>query len=195
MPDELAQRTVSYIRMEDGTKDDYMFLQEAHASYIAGFPDRALKYLDTLYDGFPGEQVTRYEHSLQSATRAHRDGQDEEMVVAALFHDIGDQIAPENHAEFAAAVLKPYVSANTHWMIEKHGIFQGYYYYHHYGKDRDTRDQFRGHPAYQMTVDFCHKYDQTAFDPTYDTMPLEAFAPMVHRILGRPAWGEHTKEG
>ncbi len=127
MPDELAERKVSYIRMEDGTKDDYMFLKEAHASYIVGFADRALKYLDTLYDGFPGEQVTRYEHSLQSATRAHRDGQVEEMVVAALFHDIGDQIAPENHAEFAAAVLKPYVSANTHWMIEKHGIFQGYY--------------------------------------------------------------------
>ena len=195
MPDELAQRKVSYIRMEDGTKDDYMFLKEAHAPYVAEFPARALQYLDTLYDGFPGEQVTRYEHSLQSATRAHRDGQDEEMVVAALFHDIGDQIAPANHAEFAAAVLKPYVSANTHWMIEKHGIFQGYYYYHHYGMDRNTRDQFRGHPAYQMTVDFCHKYDQTAFDPTYDTMPLEAFTPMVHRILGRPAWGEHTEGG
>jgi predicted HD phosphohydrolase len=195
MPDELAQRKVSYIRMEDGTKEDYMFLKEVHGPYVAGFPARAIRYLDTLYDGFPGEQVTRYEHSLQSATRAHQDGRDEEFVVAALFHDIGDQIAPENHAEFAAAVLKPYVSPNTHWMIEKHGIFQGYYYYHHYGKDRDTREQFRDHPAYGMTLDFCHKYDQTAFDPTYDTMPIEAFVPMVNRILGRPAWGDHTKEG
>lgn len=144
MPDEVTQRTVGYIRMEDGTKDDNMFLKGLHGPFVA-----------------------------------------------ALFHDIVDQIAPENHAEFAATVLKPYVSPNTHWMIEKHGIFQGYYFHQHH-MDRNAHDEFRSNPAYQMTVDFCHKYDQTAFDQTYDTMPIEAFAPMVHRILGHTAWGDHT---
>ncbi|MBT5415830.1 MAG: HD domain-containing protein [Rhodospirillaceae bacterium] len=192
MPDDLTQRTVSYISMETATKEDYMLLKELHAPFIAGFPDRALKYLDVLHQGFPGELVDRYEHSLQSATRAHRDGADEELVVAALFHDIGDQLAPENHAEFAACVLKPYVTPLTHWIIEKHGLFQGYYYFHHYGTDRNARDEFKGHPGYRPCIDFCHKYDQTSFDPDYDTMPLEAFEPMVHRILGRTPWGDHT---
>jgi predicted HD phosphohydrolase len=149
--------------------------------------------LAELEHSYPGEMVNRLVHSLQTATRAHRDGKDEEFVVAALLHDIGDMVATMNHAEYAAAMLKPYVRPHVYWMIRQHGLFQGYYYFHHFGMDRDAREKYRGHPAFEMCVEFCAKYDQAAFDPDYDTMPLEAFAPMVRRIFARPAWGEHAK--
>ena len=152
-----------------------------------------LAHLELLHDSYSGEQVDRYEHSLQTATRAHRDGADEETVVAALLHDIGDMLAPSNHGELAAALLQPYVSPNTAWMVKHHGVFQGYYFFHHLGMNRDERERFKGHPAYQQTVDFCAKWDQTAFDPAYDTMPIAAFEPMVRHVFAREPWGAHTK--
>ena len=98
--------------------------------------------------------------------------------------------ANTNHKrrDFAAALLQPYVSRTTHWIVKHHGIFQGYYYFHHYGKDRNAREQFRGHPAFEKTIEFCSKWDQVAFDPGYDTMPLSAFEPIVRRVFARPAW-------
>jgi predicted HD phosphohydrolase len=114
--------------------------------------------------------------------------------VAALLHDIGDTFATMNHAEYAAAILKPYVRPHVHWMIHQHGLFQGYYYFHHFGLDRNARDQYRGHPAFQLCLDFCDKYDQMAFDPVYDTMPLEAFEPMVRRLFAREPWGAHVEK-
>ena len=134
-----------------------------------------------------GYRISRLEHSLQSATRAERDGADEEMIMAALLHDIGDGIAPHNHAEFAAAVVKPYVSEKTHWIIRHHGVFQGYYYFHHIGADRNARDRYRDHPWYQDCVDFCERYDQCAFDPDYDTRSLEYFEPRLRAFFeGQP---------
>jgi predicted HD phosphohydrolase len=115
-------------------------------------------------------------------------------VVAALLHDLGDMLASENHSEYAASILKPYVRPHTYWMIRQHGLFQGYYYFHHFGIDRNAREKFRDHPAYQMCRDFCDKYDQMSFDPDYDTMPIEAFAPMVRRLFAREPWGGHAKE-
>ena len=132
-----------------------------------------------------GYKVDRYQHSLQTATRAFRDSQDEETVVCALLHDIGDTLAPENHAQLCAAVLRPYISEDNYWLVQHHAIFQGYYYYHHIGLDRDVRERYRGHPMFQRTADFCEKYDQNSFDPDYDTMPLEAFEPMLHRLFSR----------
>jgi predicted HD phosphohydrolase len=184
---------VSYTRMADGTREDYELLRDLARPFRASLVDRILLYMETLHEGFPGEQVDRYEHSLQTATRACRHGADEETVVAAVLHDIGDQLAPSNHAEFAAAVLRPYVSPATHWMVQHHGIFQGYFYFHHIGKDRFEREQYRGHPAFQRTVEFCDRWDQESFDPDYDTMPLDAFVPMLHRIFAREPWGAHTK--
>ena len=81
-----------------------------------------------LTETLEGYQVSRLEHSLQSATKALRAGEDEEMIVAALLHDIGDELAPLNHSEYAAAVLKPYVSEKTHWIVKMHGLFQTFYY-------------------------------------------------------------------
>ncbi len=189
MSDRLAQkRTVSYIRMEDGTAEDYALVAELAKPFIAGTADRVLAYFPQLHHSYEGDQVDRYEHSLQTATRAFRDGADEETVIAALLHDIGDMLAPENHSDFAAALLQPYVSRTTHWIVKHHGIFQGYYYFHHYGKDRNAREQFRGHPAFEKTIEFCSKWDQMAFDPSYDTMPLSAFEPIVRRVFARAPW-------
>ena len=129
--------------------------------------------------------MSRLEHSLQVASRAMRDGAEEEMIVAALLHDIGDEIAPLNHSEFAAAVLKPYVSEETRWLVEKHGLFQAYYFNHHYGKNRNLRDKYTSHPYYESTINFCDKWDQASFDPNYDTIPLKEFIPIVGRIFSR----------
>jgi len=183
-----AKRTVSYIRMEDGTAEDYALVGELAKPFIAATVERVLAYLPQLRHSYEGDQVDRYEHSLQTATRAFRDGADDETVTAALLHDIGDILAPENHSDFAAALLQPYVSRTTHWVVQHHGIFQGYYYFHHYGKDRNAREQFRGHPAFEKTLEFCAKWDQAAFDPNYDTMPLSAFEPILRRVFARPAW-------
>ena len=175
--------TVSFTQMSTGTREDYQLLQILEKQHAAGVADRVLKHLLELKDSFGGYQVDRLEHSLQCATRAHRDGVSEEMVVVALLHDIGDMLAPENHSEMAAAVLKPYVSEESHWIVRHHGLFQGYYYAHHMGGDRNARDRFKDHPFFDATVRFCEQWDQPSFDPAYDTMPLEIFEPMVRRVF------------
>ncbi|MFK4495989.1 putative HD phosphohydrolase [Bradyrhizobium japonicum] len=183
-----TRRTVSYTKMEDGTAEDTALIMEVGKPFAAAAADRVLAYLPTLRHSFDAEQVDRYVHSLQTASRALRDDAEDELVVAALLHDIGDLLAPHNHSELAADILQPYVSRTTHWIVKHHGLFQTYYYNHHLGKDRNARDQFRGHPAFQATVDFCHRWDQMSFDPNYDTLPLEAFEPAVRRVFARPAW-------
>jgi predicted HD phosphohydrolase len=145
-----------------------------------------MAHLNLLKGDHGGFAVDRLEHSLQTATRAHRAGHDEEYVVCALIHDIGDILLPSNHAELAAVILRPYVSERNHWMLEHHGIFQGYYFFHYLGLDRDMREQFRGHPDFEYTAQFCHLYDQNSFEPGYDTMPLDAFEPMLRRVTEVP---------
>jgi predicted HD phosphohydrolase len=186
--------TIDFINMADGTQAEYELLDRQYRRFTAGTADRVLQHLKLMEGDKLGYKIDRYQHSLQSATRAQRDGAGEEMVVAALLHDIGDTIAPENHSELAASVLQPYVSASTHWIIKHHGLFQGYYYFHHMGGDRNARDRFRGHPLFAATAEFCAKYDQNSFDPNYDTLPLEAFLPAVHRLFERVPFGEHVGE-
>lgn len=195
MPDDAKPKlaTAQYRTMAEGTKEDYELVRKYFLAYERGMADRILATLPQLEQSYPGEMVNRYVHSLQTATRAFRDGRDEEFVVAALLHDIGDLLSTTNHSEYAASILKPYVRPHIWWMIREHGLVQGYYYFHHLGMDRNARDKLRGHPAYPLCEEFCAKYDQTAFDPDYDTMPLEAFEPMVRRLFAREPWGEHTK--
>jgi predicted HD phosphohydrolase len=182
-----STRTVSFTAMEDGTAEDYALLAEYEDEYVQDFPDRVLSWLRTLGDdGLAGYPVTRLEHSLQAATRAHRAGEDEETVVCVLLHDIGDHLSPMNHSEVAAAVLRPYVSEKNYWIVKHHGVFQGYYYFHHTGGDRHARDRWKDHPWYQATVDFCARYDQNSFDPDYESASLEFFEPMVRRVLSNP---------
>ncbi len=177
--------TVSFTSMAAGTREDYELLERLEAEFASGTADRALDQLRGLAGSLGGYKVDRLEHSLQSATRAYRDGADEEMVVAALLHDIGDLLAPHNHSEMAAAVLRPYVSERTYWVVRQHGLFQSYYYAHHMGGDRNARDRYIDHPWYQDAVDFCHRWDQSSFDPEYDTLSLEFFEPLVRRVFAR----------
>ena len=178
-------KKVSFTEMKKGTKEEYLLLDEYEQNYIEGTADRILKFMKGLTSTLEGYKISRLEHSLQTATRAFRDKADEEMVVATLLHDIGDELAPLNHSEYAASVLKPYVSEKTHWIIEKHGEFQMYYYAHHLGKNKNQRDKYKDHPYYKYAVDFCEKWDQTSFDPDYKSMTLEEFAPMVKKIFSR----------
>jgi len=183
----------SYRSMAEGTKEDYELVFQYFKAFERDMASRVLKEVAELEFSYPGELVNRLVHSLQTATRAHRDGRDEEYVVAALLHDVGDLLSTSNHSEYAASIIKPYVRPNTYWMIRHHGLFQGYFYFHHFGEDRNARERHRGHPAFEMCVDFCDKYDQMAFDPDYDTMPMAAFEPMVRRLFAREPWGAHAK--
>ena len=178
-------KTVNFTEMKNGSKEDYLMLDKHEQNYISGTADRILRFMGGLNSTLEGYKITRLEHSLQAATRAFRDKADEEMIVAVLLHDIGDELAPLNHSEYAASILKPYVSEKTHWIIEKHGEFQMYYYAHHLGKNKNQRDKYKDHPYYQDTVDFCEKWDQASFDPDYKNMTLEEFAPMIKKIFSR----------
>ena len=178
-------KKVSFTEMKHGTKEDYVLLDKHEKEFERKTADRILKFLSSLTETLEGYQVSRLEHSLQSATRALHAGESEEMIVAALLHDIGDELAPMNHSEYAASILKPYVSEKTHWIVEKHGEFQAYYYAHHLGGNRNKRDKYKGHKYFDACVNFCEKYDQCSFDPNYESYPLEKFEPMVRNIFAR----------
>lgn len=179
------KRIVSFRQMKDGTKEDYVLLDESERRYALGLADRVLESLRRLDHSLEGYPVSRLGHSLQAATRALRDRADEELVVAALLHDIGDELAPYNHAEVAAGILRPYVREEVAWIVAQHGLFQNYYYVHHFGGDRNARERLRGHPAYDACVHFCAAWDQSSFDPDYASEPLATFEPMVRRIFAR----------
>jgi predicted HD phosphohydrolase len=180
--------TVSFKRMEDSTREDYELLEIYERDYVRELPGRILTALGLLKDSLGGYPVSRLDHSLQTATRALRDGADDELVVAALIHDIGDDLAPYNHAEIAAGILRPYVRPEVTWIIEQHGLFQSYYYAHHLGGNRDGREKFRDHPWYRACRNFCAHWDQCSFDPSYAWEPLATFEPLVRRIFTRPAY-------
>tara|TARA_B100000989_G_scaffold193904_1_gene146314 strand:+ start:1493 stop:2050 length:558 start_codon:yes stop_codon:yes gene_type:complete len=183
-------KKVNFTEMKKGTKEDYLFLDKLEKEYVGETACRVLKFLSRMTTTLEGYKITRLEHSLQSATRAFKNKESEEMVVACLLHDMGDELAPLNHSEYAASVLKPYVSEKTHWIIEKHGEFQMYYYAHHLGADRFKREKYKDHKYYQATIDFCEKYDQCSFDPNYKTMSLKDFEPMVRNIFSRKPYSQ-----
>ncbi|MFM8845835.1 MAG: HD domain-containing protein [Gammaproteobacteria bacterium] len=177
-------RTVAFRQMADGSRADYELLTEYAREFAAALPDRilvALQRLDTSLEGYP---VSRLVHSLQTATRAEAAGAVDEMVLGALMHDIGDDLAPYNHAAIAAEILRPYVRAEVTWIIEKHGLFQSYYYAHHQGGDRHRREQFKDHLWYAACARFC-EWDQASFDPDYATRSLDYFEPLLRRIFSQ----------
>lgn len=174
-----------FTRMEDSTQADWAAIVGEFPAFAATLPDRVLahlKLLDGDYGGFP---IDRYQHSLQTATLALKDGRDEEYVVCALLHDIGDTLGCFNHFDIAAAILKPFVSEENLWMVQHHGIFQGYYFFHHIGLDRNLRENFRSSPHFARTEEFCALYDNPAFDPKTPTLPISEFEPMVRRVFGQ----------
>jgi len=189
---------VDFIRMEDGTREEYEFLDGMETKYIEGLPDRLMNAMRALEHSISGYQINRLQHCLQGATRAHRDGKSDEFIIAVLLHDIGDELAPHSHSEMAAAILRPYVSNKLYWIVKNHGIFQMYYYAHHCGGDRNTREMFKDHEWYQEAIDFCHNYDQNCFDPDYDSESLEFFEPILRRVVAHPRFDDvehHARYG
>ena len=180
--------TVGWTAMADGTRTDYERLDALYLDHgRAVVVDNLIGMLDLLRGPRLGYRIDRYQHSLQSATRALRAGERVDVIVGALLHDVADGFAPENHSEAAAALLAPYVDDETHWVVKHHGLFQGYYYFHHLGGDRHARDRYRDSPHHEACVRFCAEYDQNCFDPDYDTLPIEAFRPMLDEVFTRPS--------
>lgn len=177
---------VSFRRMDEGTKEDYALLHRYESDYVAALPDRLLVALKRLDESLAGYQVSRLEHSLQSATRAEADGADIELVVAALVHDLGDELSPENHSQLAAAIIRPYVREEVTWILEMHGVFQFKYYGDKVGLNPDERERWRGHEYFDSCEQFCRDWDQMAFDPDYPSKPLSYFEPMLREIFSRP---------
>lgn len=185
MDDQRGERA-RFRAMTEGTSEDWNRIAAGFGPFARGLPERVLahlKLLDGDYSGFP---IDRLEHSRQTATRALRDGRDEEYVVMALLHDIGDTLGSYNHPDIAAAILKPFLSEENLWIVAHHGIFQGHYFFEHLGMDKNMREQFRDHPHFAACAEFCEKYDQAAFDPDYDSEALDVFEPMVRRVFAAP---------
>ncbi len=176
----------SFTRMQDSTRQDWQLIGGEFMQFAQGLPERVMRHLQLLEGDYGGFPVDRYTHSLQTATRALRDGRDDEYVVCALLHDIGDTLGAFNHPDIAAAILKPFVSEENLWMVQHHGIFQGHYFFHHLGMDRDMREQFRGHPHFERTAEFCELYDNPAFDANAETLPIAEFEPMLRRLFAQP---------
>lgn len=181
-----SEARAQFHSMEEGTQEDWTIIARDYVGFAAGLPDRVLAHLRLLDGDFGGFPIDRLTHSLQTATRAHRDGRPESYVVMALLHDIGDTLGSYNHPEIAAAILQPFVSEEEHWICRNHGAFQGYYYFHYLGIDRNVREKHRESPHFEACAEFCAKYDQSAFDPDYDTLPLDFFEPMLRRVMARP---------
>ena len=179
-------KKVSFTEMKKGTKDDYLLLDKHEKDYASKTADRILKFMSGLTDTLEGYKISRLEHSLQSATRALKAGESEEMIVATLLHDIGDTIASANHADLAATMLEPFVSEENYWIVKHHGIFQGYYFFEYLGLDKNMRDEYRDSPYWHACAEFCAKYDQNSFDPEYENMSLEEFEPMVRNVFSKP---------
>jgi predicted HD phosphohydrolase len=184
----MTGEVVGFTAMADGTAADYALLDRYEQVYAAALPDRVLGSLASLEGALGGYQISRLDHSLQTATRARLDGAGVDWVVAALVHDIGDVLAPFNHSDVAAAVLQPYVAAEVHWVVLHHGIFQMYYYAHFHGGDRNARDRYRDHRWAGLCEEFCARWDQSSFDPHFPTHPLASFEADVREVFGRTAW-------
>lgn len=181
-----VSESATFTNMAESTQQDWQIIGTHQLSYMVDLPSRVLDHLRLLDGDFCGFAVDRLTHSLQTAARAERAGRDDRYVLAALLHDIGDTLGSFNHADIAAAVVKPFVSSELHWMVEHHAEFQGYYFFHHLGLDKDIREKYRGQPEFDLTEEFCADFDSPAFDPSYDTPPLEHYEPLVRSLMTSP---------
>jgi len=183
-------KTVSFTKMEDGTAEDYAFLDKHERAFAHNLPCRIMERLEALRNSLSGYKIDRLEHSLQTATRAERGGADIDWIVSALIHDLGDDLAPHNHDSLAAAIIRPYVREECSWTVQHHGIFQYKYYADKIGLNPEERQKYKDSPHFAAAEKFCRDWDQTSFDPDYDTLPLEYFRPMVEEVFRRPAWDD-----
>jgi predicted HD phosphohydrolase len=176
----------SFTSMDTSTAEQWAVIGVETAKNQGRVADRVLAMLRSLADitdGFSTDQLT---HCLQTATLAERAGADDEVVVASLCHDIGKAVSVPGHPEIAAAILKPYVRPEVHTMILVHQDFQGRHYYGHFGGDPDARNKHRDgmtEDEWRLAEQFADEWDQKAFDPAYDTLPLEHFEPKVRQVF------------
>jgi predicted HD phosphohydrolase len=184
--DDMSHHRAQFHAMTESTYDEWQMIGGELERFAKRLPERLVAHLELLRGDYGGFPIDRLEHCLQTATRAFQAGRDEEYVVCALLHDIGDTLGPYNHPDVAAVIVQPFVSEENHWMVKHHGIFQGYYFFHFLGLDRDMREKFRGHPHFEKTEEFCRVFDQVAFDPNFKSMPLEAFDPMLQKVFCQP---------
>ena len=181
-------KTVDFTAMKDGTREDYLLLRPLEDAHLKGTADRIIRELKLqAEETLPGYKISRLEHGLQAATRAHREGADIDWVVGTLLHDIGDGLAPQNHDRFAAEILRPFMREEVVWTVEHHGAFQMYYYAHHYGWNQHEREKYKDSIYYQSCADFCERWDQSSFDPDYKSEKLDFFLPMVAQVFARRA--------
>jgi predicted HD phosphohydrolase len=182
----LPMEKMHFTRMDEGSDEDFKILQHVHEQNLRELPGRLFALLEDLKSD-TAYNITRYDHCLQTATRALRDGKDDEYVAIALLHDACERLGPFNHGEVIGSILKPFVSRDNLFMLTQHGLFQTYFYAKHLGLDANARDKFKSDPAYEQTVEFCAKYDEVSFDPDYKSEPLSTFEPMVGKLLTK-AW-------
>ncbi len=183
MSQSTAPYRATFTRMDESTAEEWAGIIGRHGEQTEALPAHLLEQLRLLDADSGGFAVDRLTHSLQTARRAELDGRDDAYVVCALLHDIGDVLGPRNHADIAAAILRPWVSDAYHFMVQQHGVFQGYYFWHHIGGDRNARDAFAGHEHYDLTEEFVREYDMPAFDPAYPTPPLEHYEPLLRAFF------------
>jgi predicted HD phosphohydrolase len=181
----MAEKTF-FREMTASTKEDWETIMVEQKKFFTGLPDRVIAHLNLLADDYGGFPIDRLQHCLQTADLAAEDGRDEEYVIAALIHDIGDTLGSVNHADVSAAIIQPFVSEDTHWMVKHHAIFQGYNFFHYLGLDRNLRAQYGGNPNYDQTEEFVAKYDNPAFDHERPTLSLDLFEPMLRRVFAKP---------
>lgn len=191
---ETEHNRANFCTIGESNRDDWQLIGRELQLFARQLPGRLIAHLKLLQGDHGGFPVDRLEHCLQTATRAFQAGRDEEYVVCALLHDIGDTLGPHNHADIAAAIVQPFVSEENHWIIQHHAIFQGYYFFHYLGLDRDLREKFRGHPHFEKTEEFCRLFDEMAFDRNFKSMPLEAFEPMLQRVFREPRQSMYVAE-
>ncbi len=183
MSESRARFRASFTRMDESTAEEWAQMEALDDEVVGALGDHLLGQLRLLDSDAGGFAVDRLTHSLQTAYRAESDGRDDAYLFCALLHDIGDVLAPRNHADLAAAVVRPWVPDALHWMVKHHDVFQGYYFWHHLGGDRNARDALRGHDFYDVGEEFVAKYDMPSFDPAYPTPPLEHYEPLLRGVL------------
>jgi predicted HD phosphohydrolase len=182
----MMRMATTFTRMDQSTAEQWAVIGTetfAHQRRVADSVLAMLRSLAAVTDGFAVDQLT---HSLQTATLAERADADDEMVVASLCHDIGKAVSVPNHPRIAAEILKPYVRPEVYDVIRVHQDFQGRHYYHHFGGDPDAREQYRDEPWFALAERFADEWDQVAFDPDYDTLPLEHFEARVRAVFATP---------
>jgi predicted HD phosphohydrolase len=189
-----TEQRATFTAMSEGTQEDWDHIVASALEFYPHLVDRVVAHLRLLDGDFGGFAVDRLTHSLQTATRAYRANRGDDYVACALLHDMGDTLGSYNHADIAAAIVKPFVSDELHWMVEKHAIFQGYYFFHFLGLDRNLRDQFAGHPNYDLTAEFCADFDGPAFDRDYPTMTLDEFTPLLQQFFAAPKRSIYLRE-